>query len=293
MSGSRSHYRHRFPLGTARGFGAQGVVYDTHDPDDPEQSLVIKTTPAPIVDTTERARWRREAQLLLIVHHPHLVRLHDWGVDDDQPYLVLELLDGQTLDQAVAHGALPTSSAELADLLLGLVGALRAVHAEGVLVRDLKSKNVMVVERGFVLTDMGLCTSAAWTHVTDLGAVPGSPATMPPEAFGDDPVPTLGYDAYALGVVFYEVVTGTAAFTGPSDESLGEMMARIVRTKLASRELDPGVAAEACWRRLICRLTCSDPAERLTDLIVVEAGTVSPPIRCWTRRSPLRSRRSP
>lgn len=199
------------------GQGAMGAVYKATDASG--QSCAVKVMEAGSVDNAAlRERFEREAKALELVKHPNVLEIRDFGVDAGLPFLVMELLQGRTLEEMVVeHTPDPATGIELAkDVLRGLANA----HAAGVLHRDLKSENVFVVWDGAKwrckLLDFGLvkfegAEGASQKKLTMQGSVFGSPAYMSPEQATGMPLDARG-DVYSAGIVLYELITGSWPF---------------------------------------------------------------------------------
>jgi tetratricopeptide (TPR) repeat protein len=166
----------------------------------------------------------REAQAAAALRHPHICPVYDAGEIDGRPFLTMAYLEGEPLSARVARGALPV--AEAVRLVRTMAEALEEAHRAGIVHRDLKPGNVMLDGQGRpVITDFGLARNLAVLPDSRSGqAMVGTPSYMAPEQVngtagaGGPPV-----DIYALGVVLYELLTGTRPFDGP----LGTVLARI------------------------------------------------------------------
>ncbi|HEV3475124.1 MAG TPA: protein kinase [Actinomycetota bacterium] len=161
------------------------------------------------------ARFRREAQAAAALNHPNIVSVYDTGSDDGVQYIVMELVEGETLaDLLRREGRLPPQRA--AEIGAAIAQALHAAHGAGLVHRDVKPGNVMVTPAGEVkVMDFGIARAAADDTLTQTGTVVGTAAYLAPEqARGGKADPRS--DAYALGCVLYEMVTGTPPFTGDS-----------------------------------------------------------------------------
>jgi serine/threonine-protein kinase len=167
-----------------------------------------------------RDRMRVEAKLLATLRHPAIVEVYDLGaLDDGTPYLVMELVEGESLDAYATRrgGRLPVADAVA--LVARLLAGLEVVHAAGVVHRDVKPDNVIVVDRVGVampkLVDFGIAlrTEPDAPRLTAAGRIMGTPAYLSPEQIlGADADATT--DLWAVGVVLYELVTGTLPFEG-------------------------------------------------------------------------------
>jgi eukaryotic-like serine/threonine-protein kinase len=216
---------------SAIGVGGMGEVYAARDPR-LNRTVAIKILLDHISDNPEaRARFEREAQLIAGLSHPHISTLHDIGRHEGTDYLVMELLEGETLAQRLERGPIPLDQAlqhaiEIAD-------ALDQAHRHGVTHRDLKPGNVMLTRSGVKLLDFGLAKlrqsgrpsglSNAATQpredVTSEGTILGTLQYMAPEQLeGTDA--DARTDIFAFGSLLHEMVTGQRAFEGKSRMSL-------------------------------------------------------------------------
>ena len=157
-----------------------------------------------------RERLEREARIAAGISHPNLVTIFDTGSDEDGPFLVMELVEGPTLAEAISSqsvGSAATTGAQLA-------AALAAVHAAGIVHRDIKPANIMIGEDGPLLTDFGIARRPDdLDGLTIEGAVVATPSYAAPEILsGGEPTPAG--DVFALGAVLYEMTSGSPAFRG-------------------------------------------------------------------------------
>ncbi len=196
------------------GRGGMGVVYEARHPSLP-RSVALKLILESAADGDALARFGREAELLARVNHANVLKIHKLGRAAEGPYLVTELLEGQDLKELTRQGALPAEQA--ATILASLAKGLVAVHAEGVLHRDLKPQNVFVRTDGTpVLLDFGLARDVGAEKLTQTGMVVGTPAYMAPEQAGEGSTDQLDVrsDVYGLGAVLYRTLSGRAPFQG-------------------------------------------------------------------------------
>jgi eukaryotic-like serine/threonine-protein kinase len=208
-------YEILFAIGT----GGMGEVYKAKDTR-LDRTVAIKVLPAHVSgDPSLRERFEREARTIGALNHPHICTLYDVGHRDGIDFLVLEHLEGQTLAERLAKGALPID--EALQLAIQIADALDKAHRAGIIHRDLKPGNVMVTKAGAKLLDFGLAKVApAAVATSGLSMVPTgvSPMTMQGTILG-----TLQYmapeqiegeeadgrtDVFAFGAVLYEMVTG-------------------------------------------------------------------------------------
>ena len=209
---------------SAIGKGGMGEVWKARDTR-LERSVAVKILPAEFAGSAQfRIRFEREAKTISQLQHPHICTLFDVGDD----YLVMELLEGETLADRLSRGALP-----IADVLkygAQTAEALDRAHRAGVVHRDLKPGNIMITRAGAKLLDFGLAKSSSSTvvevdhatvqkPVTQEGTVLGTFQYMAPEQLaGEEADPRS--DIFALGAVLYEMTTGKRAFEGKTKTSL-------------------------------------------------------------------------
>ncbi len=215
-------------------------------------------------ETHLRAWMLREARAANRVDHAHIIDIHDIGeTDDSELYLVMEYLIGTPLSAELARGPLPLSRA--VDILEQMGAALSRAHDLGVVHRDLKSDNILLTTRGgrkdFVkILDFGLAALAHDPRLAPKGAVFGTPEYMSPEqARGEQAGPQS--DLYALGVLFFEMLTGQLPFRAGDRETLLEMQ----RSSPAPRPTGIKKDCHPVAERIVLRLLEKDPRKRYRD----------------------------
>jgi Tol biopolymer transport system component len=209
------------------GAGGMGVVYRARDPRIGRE-VALKVLPLAFADSPERVRrFETEARTAGGLNHPNVLVIHDVGAHEGAPYLVSELLEGQTLRERIAGGPLPPRKA--LELAAQAARGLAAAHEQGIIHRDLKPENLFCTADGRVkILDFGLAKlqtdavapltdsgpeAPTRTHITDPGTVMGSAGYMSPEQARGEPADPRS-DLFSLGAVLFELLTGRPAFHG-------------------------------------------------------------------------------
>jgi eukaryotic-like serine/threonine-protein kinase len=206
------------------GTGGMGAVYEATHAEIGKRVAIKVLSPVVAAVPGARARFLREAQLTTRVRHPHIVDVSDMGTDDGHTYLVMELLAGQDLAQRIERGG-PLPPDELADVMLPVCAAMAAAHQAGITHRDLKPPNIFldtsakrthpkVLDFGISKLDDGAGLGAG--PLTATGAMIGTPYYLAPEQVLDNKSAGPASDQYALGVIFYECLTGARPYDGDS-----------------------------------------------------------------------------
>lgn len=196
----------RYELREVLGEGGMGTVYRAWDPE-LARVVAIKIVHGWPLDESHFERFRREAQLLARVPHPHIVNVFDIGSAGDEPFIVMELVEGQSLAEAMAEGrALPFE--EKLRAAVQICGALSCAHAAGVVHRDVKPANILLTKDGVAkLADFGIARLPGM-FLTNASHVLGSPAYLAPEVFDGHPADARS-DIYGLAACIYEWLSGT------------------------------------------------------------------------------------
>jgi serine/threonine protein kinase len=207
----------KYQLHERLGRGGMAEVYKAYHPG-LDRFVAVKILHSHLADEADFvARFRREAQSIAQLRHPHIVQVFDFDSDGDQHYMVMEYLQGRSLkdelDERFTRGErLPLD--HVLDLFRDLLGAVQYAHARGMIHRDLKPANVMREPDGrAVLTDFGIARILGANKITATGVSFGSPAYMSPEQSLGEPADARS-DIYALGVMLYECLTGQIPYDG-------------------------------------------------------------------------------
>lgn len=271
----------RYRLGDSLGFGGTADVYRAHD-------LLLDRPVAvkifiPHIDPLAQQRFDDEAHALARLSHPGLVSIFDVGTHRNRPYLVMRLVEGETLQSRLLTGPLPPADISL--LGARLAEALAHVHGRDLVHRDIKPSNILLDADNLpYLTDFGIALLAGATRLTASNEVIGTPAYLAPEqVLGRDIGPAV--DIYALGLMLLECLTGELEYPG----------ANKVETALARLHRPPRIPTDLPveFASLLVAMTATEPAHRPTAdrcaqrlRTMHEAGTLA----TWQPRRKARSR---
>jgi serine/threonine protein kinase len=211
------------------GSGGMGTVYKAHDPElDRVVAVKLPRFDGPEQERAVRVqRFQREARAAAQVWHPQVCPIFDVGEHDGQPFVVMAYLEGQPLAQRLADERRYHDVNEAVILVRQILDALDAVHARGIIHRDMKPGNIVLDKTGRgILTDFGLARPEKDAeHLTSDGLVVGTPSYMAPEqAAGQSDQIGPWTDLYSLGVVFYQMLTGRLPFEGPALTVLAKIL---------------------------------------------------------------------
>ncbi|RVU17885.1 serine/threonine protein kinase [Streptomyces antnestii] len=266
----------RYRLLSKLGHGGMGTVWRAKD-ETVDREVAVKEPRVPDhLPERERStvfeRMRREARAAARLDHPGVVNVHDVAVEDGQPWIVMEFVQGRTLGDALQEGTL--GAREAARIGLEVLGALEAAHAAGILHRDVKPDNVMLGRHDrVVLTDFGIAQIEGETNLTDTGGFVGSPEFIAPErVLGQRPGPAS--DLWSLGVVLYAATEGVSPFRRNNTPAT---LQSVLNATPAAPAAAQGPLAEA-----INGLLAKDPAHRpnaarVRDLLERAANPPQPP----------------
>jgi serine/threonine-protein kinase len=253
----------RYTIAQKIGAGGMGTVYrGRHDVF--ERDIAVKfLAPELAHDQVSRTRFLREARAANRIQHEHIIEVTDFGeTDDGLVYLVMEYLDGQPLSRAIAAGNMPL--ARFVPIAIQLASALARAHELDIVHRDIKPDNVYLIERDddpdFVkVLDFGIAHMKGDLRLTGTGTVFGTPEYIAPEQARGAPL-TPAVDLYALGCVFFEMLTGRLPFRGSTPELVVQHI-RATPPKPSSLvpELPPLVDD------ILLRLLAKDPSARHAD----------------------------
>ncbi|MEI5102120.1 serine/threonine-protein kinase [Streptomyces sp. PmtG] len=250
----------RYRLGDVLGRGGMGTVWRAKD-ETLGRTVAVKELrfPSSIDDEEKRrliTRTLREAKAIARIRNTGAVTVYDVVDEDDRPWIVMELVEGKSLAEAVREDGLLTSR-RAAEVGLAVLDVLRSAHREGILHRDVKPSNVLIAEDGrVVLTDFGIAQVEGDPSITSTGMLVGAPSYISPErARGHKPGPAA--DLWSLGGLIYAAVEGVP----PYDK--GSAIATL--TAVMTEAVEPPQNAGPLLEKVIYGLLAKDPEQRLDD----------------------------
>ena len=285
----RGHKLGPYEIVAPLGAGGMGEVYRARDTR-LERSVAIKLLPQHLSTNPQaRERFEAEARAVSRLNHPHICTLYDLGSCDGIDFLVMEYLEGETLEQRLRKGALPRDQA--LKYAIEIAGALAAAHKQHVVHRDLKPANVMLTKAGAKLLDFGLAKSKALRQgddehtasmtLTSEGTILGTLQYMAPEQLeGKEADPRA--DIFAFGAVLYEMLSGRKAFKAANQAGLIAEILRADPPLLTGPEVTP-------YADIIRRCLAKDRDDRwesafdLKQVLEWTAGTGAPETRPASR----------
>ncbi len=264
-----------FDVTAPLGAGGMGQVFRARD-SRLNRDVAIKVLPSEFAtDPARMARFSREAQVLAALSHPNIAAIFGLEESGGATALVMELVEGQTLEERIDAGPIPRD--EAMDIARQIADALEGAHEKGIIHRDLKPANVKITPDGKVkVLDFGLAKamdadpiSGSGSHPnaqtltldsTRAGQIMGTAAYMSPEQARGKPVDKRA-DIWAFGVVLYEMLTGKSMFEG---ETVSDTLAAVLRADIDLKHLPPDTPPKL--RRLLQRCLERDPKRRLRDI---------------------------
>jgi eukaryotic-like serine/threonine-protein kinase len=252
----------RYRVDGLLGTGAMGEVYRAYDPVI-DRPVAIKVVRPELIAGAASDQWlqrfRREARAAGRRFHPNIVAILDFGENDGAPFLAMEYVEGRSLD-AVLKTSGPLKPAPSVAIITQVLSALGFAHENGIVHRDVKPSNIMVLNDGNIkVADFGIARIDA-SEFTIVGDLLGTPAYMSPEQLSGAPVDKRS-DLFAAGVIFFEMLTGVKPFRG---KSLTEIMSNMEKRGPEDiRALNPAVPD--ALKRVITKALAFDPASRYGD----------------------------
>jgi len=257
----------RYQLGRVIGRGGMATIHEAMDLRLERPVAVKLLRPEAAADADLADRFRREALAATVLRHPNIVACLDTGTDDGQPYLVMDLVDGEDLAARLKRGGrlAPIHAARIG---LDVARALGVAHVRGIVHRDVKPGNILLASDGrAMVTDFGIARLAADAEAARPGTTLGSVHYFSPEqAKGATTTPAS--DVYGLGLVLYEALTGTRAFSGDTTDAIA--LARIGAAAPSPRSVRPEVPADL--DAVVRRALAPDAGDRYANGNAMAAG---------------------
>ncbi len=262
----------KYRLDQRLGGGGMGTVYRaTHLLI--ERPVAVKVLSQRFVgDETAQQRFRREARASGRMQHPNAVMVNDFGATEDGwLYIVMELLEGQTLRELLAREA-PLDPARVVSFMLQTCAAVGAAHDAGLIHRDLKPANIFIEQRPNLaavvkVLDFGVAKFVVEEHdddyntLTQVGAIIGTPRYMSPEQCSGAAPLTPASDVYSLGIILYEMLTGAVPFN--AETPLAVALRQVSEAPIPPRGIMPAIPAEL--ERVVLHALAKDPRVRPVD----------------------------
>ena len=257
----RRNFAHYF-VEASLGAGGMGEVYLARDLTLGRNVALKLLDPMLAGDASSRARFLREARLAASLDHPNICTIHEVGEAEGRPFIAMQYIEGQTLKKVI--GGQPLAMESVFSVALQVAEALAAAHARGIVHRDIKSNNIIVTPQGQAkVLDFGIAKllekdgNAAGAEVTVPGQLVGTPSSMSPEQARGTRVDERT-DVWSLGVVLYEMITGSAPFPG---ETANDVIALVLqREPLPLSHYVP--AGPDDLQRIVSKALRKDPNER-------------------------------
>lgn len=264
----------RYRLERCLGVGGMGEVWEAHDEVLQRQVAVKVVIGAHRHDEAILTRFEREARSAARLTHPNVATVYDYGEAEQGTYLVMELVEGETLAERIRRG--PLAHHVAAQVVADAAEGLAAAHAAGILHRDVKPSNLMLGDDGAKLMDFGIATTTGDQPLTRSGTIIGTAAYLAPERLRGERAGTEA-DVYALGAVLFEAVTARRAFTGATPAEVG--MAHLHQPSPDLGEIDPSTppGLVAACREALAKDPAARPSARglATRLRAVATGDVA------------------
>jgi eukaryotic-like serine/threonine-protein kinase len=262
----------RYELGPVLGQGGMARVYRGLDRQLRRQVAIKVLAPPFDRDREFVERFQREARAAAGLSHPNIVAVFDSGSDDGTHFIVTELVDGETLaDRLRRDGPMP--SGEAVAVAVHVARALAAAHERGLIHRDIKPGNVMLLPDGRVkVVDFGIARAAGSDTLTNTGVVLGSTAYLSPEQAGGQPVDERA-DLYALGCVLYEMLTGQVPFS--ADTPIATMYRHVNEDAPPPSTVAP---VQPELEDVVLRCLEKDPKRRFASAAELEAALLAVPL---------------
>lgn len=231
------------------GSGGMGSVYRAQDLELDEDIAIKLLSPQMVLSETAISRFKLEIKLARQINHSNIIRIFDFGDCSGMKYITMEYFEGRQLKECILEQGFLTLEYGV-DLLIKVCDGLAAAHKLGIIHRDIKSHNIMISDSGEVkILDFGIAKSLESSGVTTEATILGTPEYMSPEAIQQKPIDARS-DIYSLGIVMFEIFTGTVPFTG--DSFLGVIHAHLEKEPPNPSSFNPDVPDDLAEVILTC-----------------------------------------
>ncbi|MBI1749608.1 MAG: protein kinase [Acidobacteria bacterium] len=257
----------RYELLGELGAGGMGIVYKAKDRETGDLVALKVLRPEVAADAEGMARFKHELRVTRRITHKNVCRIHEFSRTEDSAFISMEMVEGESLRQILARfGSMtPKKGVQIAQQICA---GLREAHSQGIVHRDLKPENVMIDQAGNVkLMDFGIARSNLGLAATAAGVVVGTPAYMAPEQVQGRTADARS-DIYSLGLILYEIFTGTPAFRGKTPVEV--VFKQLKETPPPPRQLEPTLPLHI--ELAIVRCIEKDPADRFQSVDDLEAA---------------------
>jgi len=282
----------RFAITRIISHGGMSTIFEAEDLPNDRRPVALKVPLEKLgMDPKTMSRFEREEEIARRVDHPFVMQFFPGPPGQSRPYLVMELLEGETLYHAMKRQPF-FPEAEALKVASRVCQALHYLHGQGICHRDLKPENIMLCHDGSIrLMDFGISRSAHSPRLTFVGFAPGTPHYMAPERVqgkrGD-----ARTDIYGLGAILYEMLTGVIAFE--HEDPMVIMNARVTGDPEAPRRINPAISPQA--EEIVLRAMERDPANRYQTAAALQADLDGPGLveitgRCGRLQPATRARR--
>jgi tetratricopeptide (TPR) repeat protein len=258
----KQKYIGRYRLTEIIGSGGMGTVYHAHNLRDKSETAAVKVLNDEFFkDESSRKRFKQEGTIIESLDHPNIVKIYERGEYKDKLYIAMEYLQGKTLAQKIEEqDKIPLD--QCLHIMIQAAGALAFIHEKTIIHRDLKPENIMLIEQDggpdmVKLLDFGLARTRFQTRLTRTGVLVGTVSYMSPEQVTGQPS-SAASDIYALGIVFYEMLTGRHAFQGDTITDIADKILKSAPEE--PKQLLPDIPH--VLNRLVMKMLSKEPEQR-------------------------------
>ncbi|MEJ2749170.1 MAG: serine/threonine-protein kinase, partial [Anaerolineae bacterium] len=277
-AGPPPYLKERYRLVEWVGEGSMGVVYRAQDETLDRQVAIKFLPPDQVAGSDASSRFLQEARAVARLSHPNIMTLYDVDREAGWHYLVLEYIPGQDLHTILALEKGPLPLRQALPIIRGALSAVSYAHSQGIIHRDIKPENIMLTPDGRIkVTDFGLARIQGDVRVTQAGTLLGTVLYLAPELIEGQPA-SVTSDLYAIGGVFYELMTGQPPFPG---QQLTAVLIQILNDPVTPpSQLNPAIPTAV--ENIILKLLAKEPdgrfqsADEVLDALPADAAPARP-----------------